>query len=272
MQLTESWREVLPPPVIERYDVAETRNAAAVLKVTTPEAFQDLVDVLEAFALTTDSLTTPGGNKSVIAKELDNAFRVTGWREARYDQDLTTRLTVFRWTESETPEETYEVSTTNSYGGHKVDNVRGRAALDIEWNPKDGNLDRDLANYVSLHEGGVIDVGVIITRLDDPLRQMVRDLIGQVKEVEVSDAEVWDRRMDKLPWDPLGTSTTANFGKLVPRLERGDGRGCPILAIAITDRTFTPPASSIEEEVHRLAQQAPDDPDLDTETVTPTQT
>lgn len=40
---------------------------------------------------------------------------------------------------------------------------------------------------------------------------------------------------------------------LVPRLERGDGRGCPILAIAITERCPVMPSDSIEDEVKRLA-------------------
>ena len=146
-----------------------------------------------------------------------------------------------------------------SYGGHKVDNVLGRAALDVEWNPKDGNLDRDLANYVSLHEGGVIDVGVIVTRSGDTLRGMVRDLVADVKSVDCSPEEVdWAERMRNLADDPLGTTTTANFEKLVPRLERGDGRGCPVLAIAITDRTYTHPTGTTTEEVHRLINVAVD--------------
>jgi len=256
MQLTESWRQVMPQTVIDRYDIAETRNAAAVMKVTTPEAFEDMIRVLEGFSLTVDKLTTPGKNKSVIAKELDETFRRSGWREARFDQDLTTRLTVFRWTSSPEPEEDRVESTTNSYGGHKVDNVLGRAALDVEWNPKDGNLDRDLANYVSLHDGGIIDAGVIVTRKAGDLRFFVRELVADVRAVQVpaEHESEWAKRMKSLPIDPLGTSTTANFDKLVPRLERGDARGCPVLAIAITERTYSGPADSIEAEVLRLAE------------------
>lgn len=224
------------------------------MRATTPAAFNDMVAVLEDFSLTIDMLTSPGGNKTVIAKELDTAFRMRGWREAKFDQDLTTRLTVYRWTESPHPEVDEERVAKNSYGGHKVDNVLGRAALDVEWNPKDGNLDRDLSNYVSLHEGGIIDVGVIVTRVGDDLRYMVRNLIAQVKSVDIPASNTaWHERMRKLASDPLGTSTTSNFGKLVPRIERGDGRGCPILAIALTTRTYQPPTGSIEDEVRQLA-------------------
>lgn len=254
MQLTESWRSIIPARIADKYEIAETRNAAAVMKATTPEAFDDMVRVLDNFSLTLDKLTTPGGQKTVIAKELDDAFRVAGWREAKYDQELTTTLTVYRWTDSAVDEVTEKFVSTNSYGGHKIDNVRGRAALDVEWNPKDGNLDRDLANYVSLHEGGVIDVGVILTRVGIGLREYVRGLIAETKAVPIGpEFNLWHERMDKLANDPLGTSTTANFGKLKPRLERGDGRGCPILAIGITLGVYEPPSDSIAQEVARIA-------------------
>lgn len=254
MQLTESWAAVFPAGLRERYDVRETRNAAAVMRTTAPEAFQDMIDVLEGFHLTLDKLTTPGGSKTVVARELDESFRVRGWREARFEQELTTRLVLYPWTGAPKPEKKRVEESRNEYGGHKVDNVLGRAALDVEWNPKDGNLDRDFGNYVALYESGMIDVGVILTRSGGTLRHFTRDLIAQVKAVHVPDEYTeWHTRMAKLADDPFGTSTTSNFGKLVPRLERGDGRGCPVLAIAVTERCYTPPPRTVAEEVLRLA-------------------
>jgi hypothetical protein len=41
---------------------------------------------------------------------------------------------------------------------------------------------------------------------------------------------------ERLGRDPFRTSTTTNLDKLLPRMARGDGGGCPILAIAITAR------------------------------------
>ena len=66
VQLTESWRDVIPVTVQDRYDISETRNAAAVMKATSPDAFDDMVAVLDGFWLTLDKLTTPGGNKSCL--------------------------------------------------------------------------------------------------------------------------------------------------------------------------------------------------------------
>ncbi|GEE01433.1 hypothetical protein nbrc107696_18790 [Gordonia spumicola] len=252
MQLTESWRDMFPQSVLDRYEFRETRNASRVMHTLEPKAFDDLVEVLDGFWLTMDKLTTPGGNKTVIAAELDDLFRVRGWREGQYDQDLITRLTLTPWP---TGQERHKViETSNSYGGHKIDNVLGRAAVDVEWNPKDGNLDRDLNNFVNLYEGGVIDTGVILTRVADDLRYFVRDLIAETKAVQVPEhCTAWRERMRKLSKDPMGTSTTSNFGKLVPRLERGDGRGCPILAIAITKKCYVPPTGTLDAEVRRLA-------------------
>ena len=34
--------------------------------------------------------------------------------------------------------------------GYKVDNLKSRLALDVEWNAKDGNLDRDVGAYRAL--------------------------------------------------------------------------------------------------------------------------
>jgi len=255
VQLTKSWESVFPDYVLERYKFAETRNAASILRATSPTAFADIVDLLSTFHLDLEKLTTPGGNQSVIAAELDGVMRLKGWREARYDQELTTTLTIFPWNKASPVEKKREEVSENAYGGHKVDNILGRAALDVEWNPKDGNLDRDLANYASLHHGGVIDVGVLLTRDGDSIRDLAHDLIAQVKAVEVApEFTVWRHRMSKLSNTPYGTTTTANFQKLVPRIERGDGQGCPILAIGITDACYVPPAD-IREEVFRIARE-----------------
>lgn len=254
MELTESWKSVFPQDVQDRYSFCETRSAAAIMQVTTPQAFQDLVAVLQGFELTWDKLTTPGKNRSVMSFELDEAFRVRGWREARFDQDLTTRLTISPWKKAPEPETTRTVETQNSYGGHKIDNVMGRAALDVEWNPKDGNLDRDIANYLSLHEAGLIDVGVMLVRSSE-VKPLALDLIATVKAMDIPDAtEAWKTRMTKLANNPYATSTTANYEKLRPRLERGDARGCPLLAIGITSDAYREPDVDLATAVKAVAR------------------
>ncbi len=102
--------------------------------------------------------------------------------------------------------------------GYKVDNVKGKIALDVEWNAKDGNLDRDLAAYRALYDVGIITAGVIVTRH----YQEIYDLSA------------------KLGRDAFGTTTTTTIDKLEPRLTRGDSGGCPVLALAICSQTFEP--------------------------------
>jgi len=106
--------------------------------------------------------------------------------------------------------------------GYKVDNVKSRVALDVEWNAKDGNLDRDIGAYRSIYDAGIIDAAVLITRTQDDLRLLA---VRLATEAGLPDA---GKR--------LGTTTTTNLPKLLPRMTRGDGGGCPILAVAITAR------------------------------------
>ena len=58
--------------------------------------------------------------------------------------------------------------------GYKVDNVKGRVALDVEWNAKDGNLDRDVGAYRALYDAGLIDGAVVLARTRDDLRELAQ--------------------------------------------------------------------------------------------------
>lgn len=70
------------------------RNAAAILASTNPEGFREIIDVLEGFSLTTSDLVNPGGNESKIAAVLNAAFRNNGWREGRFDTEITGSLNI----------------------------------------------------------------------------------------------------------------------------------------------------------------------------------
>lgn len=254
MELTESWLDVMPQPLLDRYRFAETRNAAMLIRSTHPEEFEDLCRVLEAFYFDLDRIVRPGGSKHLIALELDEAFRELGWREGKYDQELTTTLTLEPYRAA--GERARRVRRTfNEYGGHKIDNVKGRIGLDVEWNPKDGNLDRDFGNFRALYDGGALDAGVIVTRTVTGMRDLWVDTIARSKEIAPSEAwaNEWAQRIEKTPNDPLGTSTTSNFEKLVPRIKRGDGGGCPILAIAITTELYDWP-HDLDMAIRNLAR------------------
>jgi hypothetical protein len=200
------------------YEFSEVRNATAVLASTNPPAFSELMGVLADFGLETPDITSPGGNKSRVPIRLDRTFRELGWREGRHDTAITSILTIFPYRPAgEKEQTTRKVAVLNE--GYKVDNVKDRVALDIEWHAKDGNLDRDVAAYRALYDAAIIDVGVVLTRHYATIRAL-------------------SIRLGR----PGGfkTRTTTNLEKLEPRLSRGDGGGCPILAIGITDRCYAP--------------------------------
>lgn len=239
MDLTASYERVVPAPVRDRYEMREVRNAAAVLAATSPAEFADLVGVLDWFSIEEADIVDPGRNKSDLAARIDDRFRRLGWREGRHDVTIESRLRLMPWSPAG---EAGPVERTTSVvsEGYKMDNVKGRVAIDVEWNAKDGNLDRDVSAYRALYDAGIIDAGVIITRTQDDLRAWA---------VELDDATT-----------KFGTTTTTNLEKLQPRLTRGDGGGCPILAVAICRRTVR--AGTGGGSVDDLVPAGPWQPDL----------
>ena len=213
MKLTDSYLRVFPASVLDRYTFKEVRQAAAVLANTSPGEFAEIVSVLEGFRLGDSDFLVPGGSKGEVAKRLDEAFRRLGWREGRHDTRIVTELRLMPYAPAGENRPT-SVTTEVLAEGYKTDNVKGGVALDVEWNAKDGNLDRDIGAYRALYDAGVISAGVVLTRTTDDLRALGK----------------------RLGRDPLGTTTTTNIEKLEPRMTRGDAGGCPVLAIAITAR------------------------------------
>lgn len=225
MHLTTSYERVMPEEILGRYELRETRQAAAILQATNPDLFDEIVAALGEFEIIRNDLLTAGGQETQLAKRFNESFRSRGWREARVDTDIDLRLRVMPFRQAgETVAK--EVVTQVSNKGYKVDNFKGRVALDLEWNAKDGNLDRDIGAYRALYDAGFIDVGVLVTRTQEDLRAFAKQLR--------LDAGMPEHEAKKM----LGTTTTTNLEKLIPRLTRGDSGGCPILAIAISSDTF----------------------------------
>lgn len=219
MDLTDSYLQVIPEDIRQRYDFSETRNAAKVLAATNPDEFNEVITVLREFKLSAADITVPGGSKSTVALRLDEEFRKLGWRESRHDTTLKSVLKIMPYRPAgERAPRMIEKEIFSE--GYKVDNVKGRLALDVEWHAKDGNLDRDVGAYRALYEAGIIDAGIIITRKHDAIRALAIRL--------------------QRP-EGFKTTTTTNLEKLEPRLARGDAGGCPVLAVAITDRCFVSP-------------------------------
>lgn len=93
-----------------------------------------------------------------MADRLNGELRERGWAECKY---VVKREGYIEYRERWRAIEVLPHSETPSYW---VDNRKGRVLVDVEWNAKDGNLDRDLAAYRAWYEDGLIDGAVIITK------------------------------------------------------------------------------------------------------------
>jgi len=216
---------VLNSSVRARWAFLETSSAAAVLRSVCPTEWNDIVEVLATFALDPNRWLKKGGNRGDIAKEIDDMFGARGWRETRVDL-VTQGVLLSKGLE------VIERLPPVEQEGYLVDNFKGRVALDVEWNAKDGNLDRDLSAYRAWHEAGVISAAVLITQD----RVGLKGLAEQLWADHQAKLPVRQRNA-KLPID-LGTSTTTNLEKAALRVRRGVMGTCPLLIVAATPATW----------------------------------
>lgn len=216
---------VLDPEIRKRWTFLETSSAAAVLRSVCPHEWADITEFLKAFELDPSQWLRAGGNRGDIAKEIDGMFSAKGWREIRVD--LLTQG-ILRNKGAEIVERLPAVEQE----GYLVDNFKGRVALDVEWNAKDGNLDRDLSAYRAWHEAGVISGSVLITQDRVRLKQLAERLWADY-QTTLPEAQ----RNQRLPID-LNTSTTTNLEKAALRVRRGVMGTCPLLVVAATPDTW----------------------------------
>jgi hypothetical protein len=246
VQLTTSYDSTFPSELLERYRFAEVRNAAAILSAVAPACRRDLYDVLLGFQLTAAHLLDAGGNKSNVARELDLGFRERGWRETGLVLDIVGTLTSHPWGSDEARVATAEFAGET----HKIDNLRDRVAVEVEWNAKDGNLDRDLAAFRAMYDAGFIDVAVLITRHHASTKHAANYLARHFGLVRATER--------------FTTSTTTNLERLTWRLGRGDAGGCPVLVVAISQQTYTAGLVSKPSGLTQVVEQ-PTIPELDPE-------
>lgn len=216
---------VLPPAIRGRWEFLETSSAAAVLRSVCPDEWADITDVLGRFALDPSQWLRAGGNRGDIAKQIDDMFVQRGWREIRVD--IHTEGILYARNSAEVGR-----LPVVKQEGYLVDNFKGRVALDVEWNAKDGNLDRDLSAYRAWHEAGVISAAVLITQDRLSLKNLAQELWGVYQNALPEEG-----RNPKLPID-LNTSTTTNLDKAALRVRRGVMGTCPLLIVAATRSTW----------------------------------
>jgi hypothetical protein len=216
---------VLAPAIRARWEFLETSSAAAVLRSVCPNEWDDITSVLRQFSLDPAQWLKAGGNRGDIAKLIDEMFAQRGWRETRVD--LHTEGILY----AKNNVEIGRLPVVRQEG-YLVDSFKGRVALDVEWNAKDGNLDRDLSAYRAWHEAGVISAAVLITQDRLPLKALAEEVWGAYQNTLAA-----PDRNPRIPID-LGTSTTTNLDKAALRVRRGVMGTCPLLVVAATRATW----------------------------------
>ena len=232
---TFTYQNAFPEDVLSKYTFMETRSASQILKHVCEQEFNDLLTVLRGFNLSARLLLTKGGNRGPIPTIIDGSFERLGWTEARVDMER--RAFLFKGhnannSAEDDPEAFKDHLVSRTYQrGYSIDNVKGRVALDVEWNPKDGNLDRDFSAYRAWHEEGLIDVAVLITRM----HQETRELANSAWHSFIQHNPEYHNVSQLVDYR---TTTTANFEKGRDRILRGDLGTCPILMIGIGESTY----------------------------------
>jgi hypothetical protein len=150
-------KRYLSKDLLEKYEVHEWKHACAILKSDFPSEWNDILEMLKRFKLLKSWIVTGGGNKTELAKWIDEFLGERGWIEKQFNTSVIV------------DESTMKSPT------HKVDCYKNRIALELEWNNKDPFFDRDLNNFRLLFDLRAISVGIIITRCDE-LQEIFQDL------------------------------------------------------------------------------------------------
>lgn len=186
------------PQTHEKFEVYNWRNALELLVAVHGLEFAEIDEVFRDFALKHSDLVTGGGNKSKIARSLDEKLYGMGWVEKAFD----TRIVV----------DGHEYASPT----HKVDCFKNRVALEVEWNNKDPFFDRDLNNFRLLYELRIIDLGIVVTRTT----ALERTLAAAERA-----ATTWGK-------------ATTHTEKLYPKIIGGGAGGCPVLVFGIKPEAY----------------------------------
>ncbi|MBF0325146.1 MAG: hypothetical protein HQL42_08730 [Alphaproteobacteria bacterium] len=222
--------DMFPPGFTDLYEVYSYRNASRILATACRDDFAEIIRTLMTFRIKTEEIVKSGGNKSQIAKNMEDLLHPQGWNETRVKGDLYIRRVV-------SYKEGKEIKAGKNRGavkfvgktredlsvvrgfidGHKIDFIKNRVAFDLEWNSKDQTFDRDLYAARTFYECGIVSAGVLLTR-----SALLAPLFAEIQpRVDIKDFK-----------SKFGASTTW-MGKLKYRLDAGRGGGCPILALGI---------------------------------------
>lgn len=223
--------------LLEKYEFHNYNHALEILTQAFADDWNELLDCLKAFSITTDDIRQAGGNETNIPKKIDEYLRPLQWEEIKISGDLHVKIFPRRGKKGTFAKTAAETRIIEGYiDGHNIDYVKGKVAFDLEWNSKDQTYDRDLLAMRTYYDCGIISVGIILTRAED-LDEVFKSVYS------------YDKKTGE--WKPCitkyGASTTW-MGKLIPRLDSKRNGGCPILAIGIRNKCVSDWKEGYEDE------------------------
>ena len=160
MLVPDDVERFVPEDLRRTYEVISVRGAAALLHTNHRDLFEELLVSLREFTFPEAYAVKAGGNGSQITATFKEIFQKKGWKETRIAADLLVK----KYHGKKLTKPVEEFMLEGFVGGHKIDFVKDRLAVDFEWNSKDQTYDRDLYAARAFYECGVIDAFVIVTR------------------------------------------------------------------------------------------------------------
>lgn len=200
----ENWRKLVPVSINQKYELYNFNNAVEILSNAYMQEYLEIISALENIEIRIEDITAKGGNESMIPKKFSEIMRPLDWKELKITGDLLVKL------HSRNPSGVEEIVIKDYIDGHNIDYVKGKVAVDMEWNSKDQTFDRDLYAFRAFYECGIIECGAIITRSAE--LNTIFDELG-IKH-------------------KYGASTTW-MGKLLPRIQARRHGGCPLFVVGI---------------------------------------
>ena len=202
----------------EKYEIYNHNYALEILNQAFHDEWESLQRVLMEYEITVDDLCVSGGSETPVTKKFDEIMTAARWRGCKISADLNIhfydRNDDMR---GRYDDFAYKNDTIKDYiSGCTVDYMKGKLALDFEWNLKEMNFDKDLHSLRTFYDCDLISVGIILTKSSD-LLSLFEGLV--------------DDNGNPLKKKYGSTSTWMN--KLQPRLTKRQTGGCPILALGI---------------------------------------
>ncbi|GHT96833.1 hypothetical protein FACS1894122_15490 [Alphaproteobacteria bacterium] len=155
----EDWKSLIPEAVSKKYEVYNFNHALEILSQAYKQEFNEIIDALENFSLLKVDIMSGGGNESAVPKKMSALLHPKDWSGV----EITGNLIVYLHSRNKSEPATERV-IENFIDGHIIDYVKGKIAIDMEWNSKDQAFDRDLYAFRAFYECDIIACGIIITR------------------------------------------------------------------------------------------------------------